>query len=372
MIEIDVADDGAGVDLSEVRAAAVRGRVLAPDAAEALDDEAALELIYRSGLSTSPLITELSGHGLGLPIVRERVEQLGGRVRVETASGQGTTVRLTVPSSMTAFRGLLVLAGVQVFLLPIESVQRAVRFSSSDVRTLGGREVLVSQGAAIPLAQLAVILGLDAGPGANGDQTCVLVASGGIVAAIIVDDLLGDREVLVKEFQAPLLRVHYVSAAGLLGTGELALILRPRDLVRAAEGRGTGRRGDSAPTEQIRQLAILVVDDSITTRTMEKTLLEAEGYRVRVAVDGLDAWTILKTEELDLVLSDVDMPRMDGLELTARIRADAQLADLPVVLVTALESREDKERGVEVGANAYVVKSSFDQANVLSTIRRLI
>jgi two-component system, chemotaxis family, sensor kinase CheA len=192
--------------------------------------------------------------------------------------------------------------------------------------------------------------------------------------ALGIDAVVGDREVLVKELQPPLFRVRHVSAAGLLGTGGIALILRPADLARSVRSTQRPQRESvsRAPSDRPEQLTILVVDDSITTRTMEKSLLEAEGYRVQVAVDGVDAWTLLKSEHFDLVLSDVDMPRMNGLDLTLRIRADDNLSDLPVVLVTALESREDKERGIEVGANAYVVKSSFDQANVLGTIRRLI
>ncbi|HKZ76663.1 MAG TPA: response regulator, partial [Actinomycetota bacterium] len=172
-------------------------------------------------------------------------------------------------------------------------------------------------------------------------QPCVVVRSGDERVGLLVDEILGDREVLVKELAPPLVRVRNVAGAA-----------------------GAQKPG--------RQPVVLVVDDSITTRTMEKNLLEAAGYQVRVAVDGIDAWTLLRSEAFDLVVSDVDMPRMDGFELTARIRADRKLADLPVVLVTALESREDKERGIEVGANAYVIKSSFDQSNLLEIIRRLV
>ena len=163
-----------------------------------------------------------------------------------------------------------------------------------------------------------------------------------------------------------------MAGAGLLGTGQVVLILRPADLLRSVGDVARSPAPAVAPDERGRPRVILVVDDSITTRTMEKNLLEAAGYRVRVAVDGIDAWSLLRSETFDFVVSDVDMPRMDGFELTARIRADRTLADLPVVLVTALESREDKERGIEAGANAYLVKSSFDQSNLLEIIRRLI
>ena len=189
---------------------------------------------------------------------------------------------------------------------------------------------------------------------------------------LLVEEIEGEREVLVKELTAPLVRVRNVAGAGLLGTGRVALILRPADLLKSARRGSRSTALASVAPEATHQLRILVVDDSITTRTMEKNLLDAAGYQVRVAVDGVEAWTLLKTEAFDLVVSDVDMPRMDGLDLTAKIRADHKMADVPVVLVTALESREDKERGVEVGANAYLVKSSFDQTNLLEIIRRLV
>lgn len=372
-IEIRVEDDGRGIDLARVREAAARAGLLTADAADALADGDVLDLIYRSGLSTSPIITDVSGHGLGLAIVKERVERLGGSIDVETKTGAGTTVRMVVPASIATFRGLLVRAGGQPFLLPIETVERAIRIAPEDIETVEGREAVRRNGHPLFLARLSGLLERDdaAGPSERqGKLPCVILRLGEERLGLLVEEVMGDREVLVKDLRAPLVRVRNVAGAGLLGTGQMALILRPTDLLKSSQG---GRRAPAPPPAQEtkREAAILVVDDSITTRTMEKNLLEAAGYRVRVAVDGIDAWTVLKSEEFDLVVSDVDMPRMDGLDLTARIRSDPKLKDLPVVLVTALESREDKERGIEVGANAYIVKSSFDQSNLLEIIRRL-
>jgi two-component system chemotaxis sensor kinase CheA len=374
LVQFEIRDDGAGIELAEVRSAAARYRIMSAEAAQALSDDVALELIFQSGLSTSTLITDLAGHGLGLPIVRERVERLGGRIDVESTPGVGTSMRVIVPSSIATFRGLQVQSGDQTFLLPLESVERAVRVATDDVRRVEGRHVLVTDAGPIPFAQLDALLDLpDQVPASVGNELCIILRAGDDRVALGIDAVLGDSEVLVKELQPPLFRVRHVAAAGLLGSGRLALILRPGDLVRAARsGIHMKRMSSSGASERPGPARILVVDDSITTRTMGKSLLEAQGFHVQVAVDGLDAWTLLKSESFDLVLSDVDMPRMNGLDLTARIRADEKLADLPVVLVTALESREDKERGIEVGANAYVVKSGFDQANVLGTIRRLI
>lgn len=378
-IEICVEDDGRGIVPADVRAAAIRARLLTAEAADALTDEQALDLIYRSGFSTSPLITDVSGHGLGMAIVKERVERLGGQVALETRPGRGTTVRMTLPASITTFFGLLVRSGGQLFLLPIEAVVRVIRITPEEVEQFEGQDVVRWHGHPLPVARLSGLLGLpqaDDPPRSGGKQTCVLIRSGEEKVGLLLDEILGDQEALVKELRPPLVRVRNVAAAGLLGTGQAVLILRPSDLItslRTSPRRPTvGTAPTAVPVQAQRQRLILVVDDSITTRTMEQNLLEASGYGVQVAVDGVDAWTSLKSEEFDLVLSDVDMPRMDGFELTARIRADRKLADLPVVLVTALESREDKERGIEVGANAYIIKSSFDQSNLLEIIRRLI
>ena len=372
-IEVSMEDDGAGIDVGGVRAAAVRTRVIGSDEATALPDQAALRLALVSGVSTSSVVTDLSGHGLGMAIAREAVERLGGELLVETRAGAGTTVRLRLPSTVATFRGLLVRAGRQEFLLAIKVVERVLRVSTKDLAATGGRTLLSLNGQAIPVGSLAAALGRaeDGSPDNGARRPCVVVSTGDDRAALLVDEVLGEREVLVKELRPPLVRVPHVAGAGLLGNGELVFILQPADLMRALREAPSPAPGVVAATDAAPP-AILVVDDSITTRTMERNLLESSGYRVEVAVDGIEAWTTLNAGRFDLVVSDVDMPRMSGFELTARIRADPRLANLPVVLVTALESREDKERGVAAGANAYVIKSGFDQSKLLEIIRRLI
>lgn len=372
-LEMCVEDDGCGLDLGRVREAAVRAHLLSPGAAQALTDEEALELVYRSGVSTSPIITDVSGHGLGLAIVKERVERLGGQIRLATGAGTGTAVRMTLPATIATFRGLLVQAGGQLFLLPTGAVERAIRVAREELETVEGREAIRLNGRPLPVLALSRLLRLPEGESEPGGKiACLVVKHGEERVGLFVEGLLGSREVLVKELRPPLVRVRNVSAAGLLGTGQVVLILRPADLLKSVREAPRPTAPAAAREEAKRPTVILVVDDSITTRTMERNLLEAAGYQVRVAVDGIEAWTLLKSETFDLVVSDVDMPRMDGLDLTARIRADRTLGELPVVLVTALESREDKERGIQVGANAYLVKSSFDQSNLLDIIRRLL
>jgi two-component system chemotaxis sensor kinase CheA len=199
----------------------------------------------------------------------------------------------------------------------------------------------------------------------------VLVRSGDRRGLLLVDEVIGEHEVVVKDLRPPLRRVRNVLATGLLGTGELVLLLRPLDILLSIQSKSAGEDTTSPPVALRSVLRVLVVDDSITTRTMERNLFEAAGYAVCVAPDGIEAWNLLQTSEIDLVVSDVDMPRMNGFELTSRIRAEPRLAELPVVLVTALEDREDKERGIRVGANAYVLKSGFNQANLLEIVKRI-
>lgn len=372
-LELCVEDDGGGVDSQAVREAAMRMRLLTPEAVVQLTDDQALNIIFRTGLSTSPVISKVSGHGVGLAIVKERVERLGGQVLVESRKELGTTIRITVPTSINVFRGLLVREAGHLFLLPTEEVERLVRVPSEVIGRVEGREALHWDSEPVLYARLSQLLGLPTPTQEPRSKvTCILVEADGQRAAFGVTEALGYREAVVKELQFPLLRVRNIVAGGLLGSSEIALILRPGDLIRTLRRSPQPKTATTGKHEPSTRPRILVVDDSITTRTMEKNLLETAGFQVQVAVDGVEAWTILKCQLFDLVVSDVDMPRMDGFELTARIRADSRLADLPIILVTALESREYKERGIEAGANAYVVKSSFDHSNLLDIIHRLV
>jgi two-component system chemotaxis sensor kinase CheA len=373
-VEIRIEDDGRGIDLERIREAAVRLHLLTADEARSLDGAQTLALVYRSGLSTSAMITQVSGHGLGMAIAKEAVERIEGAIEIATAQDRGTTICLRLPTTIATYRGILVRANDRRFLIPADATVRAVRWTPGELRTIEGRPVLEWNSQPLPFARLGPVLSLpSSGPSrVNGHEPCVIVKSGERCAAVGVDEIIGERQVLLKKLEPPLVRVRHVTGAALLGTGEAVLLLRPGDLVASIQSGVAAAPPAEESQPDPRQKVILIVDDSITTRTMEKSLLETAGYQTRVAVDGVDAWSLLKTEPVDLVLSDVDMPRMNGLDLTAKIRADSKIADIPVVLVTALESREDKERGIEVGANAYVVKSNFDQSNLLEIIRRFL
>ncbi len=378
-LEILLSDDGEGIDAEQVRAAAVKAGLVSREAAEKLDRQDCISLIFKSGVTTSPIITDISGRGLGLAIVREKVEKLGGAVSVETRAGGGTTFRLLVSLSLATFRGVLVRVDEHLFIVPTINVERAARVPRENIRTVENRETIQQNGRILPLVRLGDVLELPSRrsttpvSGAPPTVSVVVTASADARIAFQVDEILDEQQVLMKGLGRQLGRVRNIAGAAVLGTGRVVPVLNVPDLmksaVRPALSAGPAQKVNKE-AEQSRK--ILVAEDSITSRTLIKNILETAGYQVSTAIDGVDAFILVRSEEFDLVVSDVDMPRMSGFELTGKIRNDGKLNELPVVLVTALESREDRERGIEVGANAYIVKSSFDQSNLLEVIKRFI
>lgn len=375
-VELVVSDDGAGIDAEKVKASAVNRGLVSEDEARQLDDLETRRLIFEPDVSTSPIITRLSGRGLGLAIVREKAEKLGGTVSVESQPGQGTHFSIVLPSTLATFRGILVEASQHLFVVPTFQVERLARVNADEIRTVEGGETVSLHGRALALVRLADVLELPAKSNGTSPPTIVtlILGAGEERMAFAVDNALDEQEVLVKPLRKPLSRVRNIAGATVLASGRVAPVLNVSDLLKAARkpGRGMARTIAAGSRAERQARSVLVAEDSITSRMLIKSILEAAGYRVKTAVDGIDAFTQLRAEHFDLVVSDVEMPRLNGFDLTAKIRADKKLAELPVVLVTALETREDHERGIDVGANAYIIKSSFDQSDLLEAVRRLI
>jgi two-component system chemotaxis sensor kinase CheA len=375
-VEIALQDDGSGIEVDKVKASAIKRGLLTAEAAASLSTDAALRLVFEPDVSTSPMITQVSGRGLGLAIVREKTEKLGGRVTIDSTRGAGTTIRMLLPLTLATFRGVIIECAQRLFIVPTAQIERAIRFRPADVQTVENRETMSLQGRTIALADLSQVLGLPSARQNGGEEPAarpaLILGVGEQRVAFAVDAIVDEREVLVKRLARPLSRVRNVAGATVLGSGEVAPILNVTDLLKSARHVSSSTRvaqtitPAAAPAKRV-----LVAEDSITSRMLIKGILESAGYDVKTAVDGMDAFTSLRSERFDVLVSDVEMPRLNGFDLTARVRGDRNLSELPVILVTALESREDRERGIDVGASAYLVKSDLDQSNLLEALRRL-
>jgi two-component system chemotaxis sensor kinase CheA len=376
-VELLVSDDGAGIDVTRVKVVAQKLGLIAHSESEPLKEQELLSLIFRSGVSTSPTITDISGRGLGLAIVREKAEKLGGVISVDTSPDVGTTFRIVLPLTLATFRGVLVQVAEHLFVLPLTQVERVMRVNKADITTVESREMLQLNGQVVPLIRLQDALEL---PRMNTSDAsvesipAVVLAAAEKRIAFAVEAVLGEQEVLVKRLGPQLPRVRNIAGATVLGTGRVVPVLNVSDLLKSAvrAGAAVASPGVTAmERKQAGQKSVLLVEDSVTTRMLLKHLLETAGYRVRTAVDGVDGLAQLRSDAVDIVVSDVDMPRMNGFDLTALIRGDEKFATMPIVLVSTLASPADRERGVQVGANAYLVKSSFDHTDLLEVIQRL-
>ena len=384
IFEIILDDDGRGINTDRVLKSAVKLGYLQGESAEALSRDMIIPLIFKSGVTSSPIITDISGHGLGLSIVLEKVEKLNGKITVESAAGSGTVFHILLPVSLTTFRSLMIRSRNSSFMIPSANVERIIRVDTKDIKSAENRETIRIEGKIVRVTDLGEVLGLTdqkyaerrggrGTPLKPGKVYLVLLKSGDNSIAFKVDEIMDERQILVKSLGKILKRVLNISGATVLGTGKIAPVLNVSDLMKSVMSSG-GMVKSAGPDKHApgKSRKVLVAEDSITARALFKNILENAGYLVTTATDGVDAFTRLRSGAFDLVVSDVDMPRMNGFELTSMIRKDKGITDTPVVLVTALESSEDKERGIEAGADAYIVKSSFDQDNLLDTIKKIL
>ncbi len=376
-VELLVRDDGRGIDTERVRVAAVKNGILVEGQSRALARDEVLQLIFRSGVSTSERVSNISGRGLGMAICREGVERLGGRIVIESESGQGTSFRIALPLALATYRVLLMEVGRQVLAVPTANTERVVRLTKDMVTSEDGKDSISDRGDPIHLQRLDAFLGLESGR--SGGGTCPVAAvlqSGKRRVAFAVTRVIAEQEVLFKDLGSYLVHVPNVSGATVLGTGTVVPILNVPEMIDAIHAKNVVvAAGEVEPVavepEPERPRSILVVEDSITSRMLLKEILESAGYVVSTAINGAEAVTALEADPFDIVVSDVEMPRMNGFELTEHIRTDPRLSELPVILVTGLERPEQRERGLAAGANEYIVKGSFEQSNLLDAIQRL-
>jgi len=380
-IIIEVSDDGRGLDLDEIKRTALKHGMYREDELAGMSAAQMQALILVSGFSTSSFVTDVSGRGVGLDVVRNNVERLKGVLQIKSVPGKGLTLRAQLPVSLATVRVLIIAANGHRYALPVEHVQFSRKVQLRALYTMEGRDTVSLDGQAVSVAWLNDLLGnADFGVRKGGDSAirtpnsaivCVLTV-GEERFGLMVDELLDELEVVLKPQSKLLKRVRNVSGATILETGEVCMVLNPHDLLKTLCKESVTAAPLAAGEMEPAKKVLLLAEDSITTRTQEKRILEGAGYEVVTAVDGADAYNKLGTRSFDAVVTDILMPNMNGLVLTEKIRANKKYTELPIILVTSLASEEDQRRGLEAGANAYIAKPSFDQQMLLDCLARLI
>lgn len=373
-IVIEVSDDGKGLDTEIIKGAALKRGIKSEKEIEAMTPAQLRSLIFVSGLSTSSFVTGVSGRGVGLDVVRENVERLKGTVTVESTPGKGSNFRIQLPVTLATLQVVIAEAGGSNYAIPAESIETSKLVSPQEIFSMAGQKTITLDGRPLSVAPLLELLELkeesDTWESKDKAMACIILSLEDERIGLLVNNLLEEQEIVLKPQSALLKHVRNVSGAAILGTGEVCMVLNPQDLIRSVQKREAPP--PEKPPEAARKKVILLAEDSITTRTQEKRILEGAGYEVVTAVDGIDAFNKLSTRPFDAVVSDILMPNMDGLTLTAKIRQDKKYKELPVILVTTLASDEDKRKGMEAGANGYIPKPSFDQRELLEILRRLV
>lgn len=373
-IEILIADDGKGIDTDKIRQNLVNKKIMSPKELEVLSEVDLLNSIFISGLSTSQMVTDLSGRGLGLAIAQCVVEEIGGTITVETKINVGTTFSVKLPVTTSTTRGIFVESAHFTYVLPSMNIEGSVRIKKSELITVESKPAFVFKNRTISLIDLADLLHQQKTVGGdNNYYSIVIISQMGKEVGVLVDQVFQEQEIVVKPLGNLLKRVKFIKGATVVGNGQLVPILNVTDIYNEAVLSNAGLKPETTVMgKKEKQKSILIAEDSITSRMLLKDILESVGYLVTTSVDGAEALALLREHEFDGVVSDVEMPRMNGFDLTTKIRQDEKLRELPVILVTALKTREDRERGLEAGANAYIEKGGFNPGSLLSTLEKLL
>ena len=377
MLHITITDDGRGIDIELLRKTAVRRELVAPQMANQLTEAELMEFIFLPGFSTRNAVTEISGRGVGLDAVRSMVKSVGGTVRATTVLGQQTSFTLQLPITMSVIRALLVDVGGEPYAFPLTRIDHIMFVPHADVKAVEGRQYFDLEQSSVGLVLASQILEVTSGSPPSDPLPIVVISDRGQRFGMIVDSFLGERDLEVRPLHPQLGKVPDINSASLLENGDPVLIVDVEDLVLSIDNVLMGRRlksvdfAKNVPQSRPRK-RILVVDDSITVRELERQLLQSRGFLVDVAVDGMDGWNAFRGGAYDLVVSDVDMPRMDGIGLVSLLKADPLRRDTPVVIVSYKDRDEDRLRGLEAGANRYLTKSSFHDQTFVNTVIDLI
>jgi two-component system, chemotaxis family, sensor histidine kinase and response regulator WspE len=375
MLLVTVSDDGRGVDLDRLRKKVVERGLNSADMTAKMTEAELLEFLFLPGFSTAPSVTEFSGRGVGLDVVMDTIRKVGGNVRISTTRGRGTTFHLQLPLTLSVIRAVVIDVAGEPYAFPHTRIDRLIRVRRDEVRSLEHRQFVTVDGQNVGLVMAAQLLDMPAPSPTGVDVPVVLLSDGAGTYGLVVDAFRGEQDLVVRPLDPRLGKVPNLSAAAILDDGAPVLIVDVEDLLRSMDQfiqTGSLVRCETKPTGFGHKKRVLVVDDSITVREVERQLLLHKGYDVAVAVDGMDGWNKVRAGRWDLLVSDIDMPRMNGLQLVQAVRADDRLRDLPVIIVSYKEREEDRIKGLEVGANAYLTKSSFHDNRFMEAVVDLI
>ena len=377
MLYIMVSDDGRGVDLEKLRRKVVDKGMVPAESAPNLSEGELLEFLFLPGFSTAEKVTEISGRGVGLDVVQSMAQEVGGTVRLTSQLGQGSTFHLQLPITRSVIRALIVEIAGEPYAVPLPRIDRALKVSPVELQFVEGRPYLSLEGKNIGLVPAFQVLELEHAPAQNEEVAVLVVSDRTNQYGLEIDRFLGERDLVVRPLDSRLGKVPDISSSSVLEDGSPILIVDVDDLVRSIDnllsgGRlAQGRRGRTK-SEARSKKHILVADDSITVRELQRQLLTSKGYEVDTAVDGMEGWNAVRLGHYDLVISDVDMPRMTGIELVKQLKTDERLKQLPVIIVSYKDREEDRLRGLEAGANYYLTKSSFQDQTFLNAVFDLI
>lgn len=375
MLTVTIADDGRGIDPELVRERIVRRGLVDAEVARGLTEPEVLDYVFVPGFSTADEVTEISGRGVGLDVVRSVVQEVGGSVRISSEIGRGTSFHLQLPITLSVIRAVVVEIAGEPYAFPLVRIERIVHVPLSEIRILENLQYIILEGKNVGLVPALQVLELD-GSAPSGETLPVVVLSDRTrLCGVAVDRFLGEHDLVIRPLDPRLGKVADISAAAVMTDGSPLLIIDVEDMVRSiVRLLQAGQLGKVARAELAirRRKRVLVVDDSITVREVQRQLLANRGYDVATAVDGIDGWHSLRGGDFDLVISDVDMPRMNGIELVKSIKQDPRLRDVPVMIVSYKDRDEDRRRGLDAGANYYLTKSDFHDDTLLQAVTDLI
>ncbi|MDB6144789.1 MAG: chemotaxis protein CheA [Pseudomonas sp.] len=377
LLVLEISDDGAGIDLERLRASVIQRQLSPAETAAQLSEEELLSFLFLPGFSLRDAVTEVSGRGVGLDVVQHMVRQLRGAIVVEQGVGQGSRFHLEVPLTLSVVRSLVVEVGGEAYAFPLAHIERMRDLQADEIVQLEGRQHFWHEGRHVGLVAATQLLQRPQSVSVSDVLKVVVIRERDAVYGVAVERFIGERTLVVLPLDPRLGKVQDISAGALLDDGSAVLIIDVEDMLRSVEKLlNTGRleRIDrhSRQTDAITRKRVLVVDDSLTVRELERKLLVNRGYEVAVAVDGMDGWNALRAEDFDLLITDIDMPRMDGIELVTLLRRDSRLQSLPVMVVSYKDREEDRRRGLDAGADYYLAKASFHDDALLDAVMELI